>query len=283
MKLKPQIEHISDAGSPCGERRGHALCKQIRDNVDQQHEAHLDRELVYGIGNGYLVFALEVGGGELFRVLAASRGRAHEPALPPDIEHYHAHDAGADIARGGYGKAEAPAARKAVGLIHHAYIVRLTGALTVAHGQQEARRLEEALFDRERQQHGYHEPDEALHEIRADYRRARLGAYRRLGALALLRHAEAHGYKAQSDAVIDERIHKLYIEEILNAEALVEHYLHNEHHEACEHGDRHKAPADEGYAPSEQVGGEHEHRDKSELEYRAPYALGRVKDLIGSG
>ena len=182
-----------------------------------------------------------------------------------DVEHDDAYDAGAEIAGGGYGQAEALASGKAHGLIAAADIVGLAGALAVAHGQQQPRRLEQARHQRVGQAHGYDKARHALDQVGAHYKRPGAQPHPLFGSLRLSAGgAQGHGYEAQSYAVVHQHLQQLGVQ--LHQADILEY----QQNEAAQHRHRHHALAHEGQLAAEELGYEYDAGYQAQLNDYVP-------------
>ena len=142
-----------------------------------------------------------------------TRSRFGNPfAARENVQDDNTHHAGDQVARCGNREAEAAPAGKPECLIGGAHIVRLTGALPIAHGQQQSCRLEEAGHQRVAQRERDHKAGDALNQIGADDQSAGFepGPVS-AAAIPRGRHAQTHGNKAQRDPVIDQNLHDLIV------------------------------------------------------------------------
>ena len=182
-----------------------------------------------------------------------------------DVQHDDAHDAGAEVARGGYGQAEALASHKAHGLVAAADIVGLAGALAVAHGQQQTRRLEQARHYGIGQAHGDNESGHALDQICTHYQRSGTQAY----PPSALRHfaagsAQGHGDKSQSYAVVNQHLQQLRIQ--LHQADILEY----QQDKAAQHRHRHHALSHKGQLAAEKLRNQNHSGYQAQLYYYVP-------------
>ena len=92
-------------------------------------------------------------------------GAHHQTPLAQQVQMDDAADGGRQKAQCGDGQAEAAAARKAQTLIDHAVVQRLTGALTVAKGQQHAGGREVEVGNQQHRQQGDAHAQNGLQQI----------------------------------------------------------------------------------------------------------------------
>ncbi|MBR2644068.1 MAG: endo-1,4-beta-xylanase [Clostridia bacterium] len=212
---------LRDARRKAGEQRIDAVGEQERQKIHKQHQRRLHGELIERFRDRDLVLVLEVRnrhdrtGEVLVRgTLALLFSRKHV-----DIDD--ADDTGAQIPRRGDRQSERASARETVfhRLEGTADVVRLSGALSVAHRQQDAACREHRglrAIEHVVQQKRDRKTGDALHEIRRNDQRAGLRRDQRaLRVLILLGHAQRQRDKADRDAVIGQHLEDRRIERVV--------------------------------------------------------------------
>ena len=246
-----------------------ALHEQEGQNVGNEHQRHLNGELVHGFGQRHFIAA-----GVLIKrhvVHGVLAGLAAEAALAAQIAQvHHAAQRGANKAHGGNRKAEAGAVGKTVGgFIGVAPGVGLSGTLAIAHGQQDAGGEEAA--DGVVEDDGHGQTEECLQQIGAHNRDAGVkGAGLGAVVLLLVHIAQRHGGKAKAQTMVGEDFQRAGLVQ-LNVEAVFEDGIHNQQDESAQHRGGNHQPAQRRNGGAQRIGNEHGAEEQRHGDHKVPH------------
>ena len=197
----------------------HAIHEEEHHRVDQQHQADLHGHLVDRLGMWDFVLRLIVGQRVLLLVVA----RLHRQAAlaAQDVHIDHPDETAQDKARGGNAEAEVGAVESDALVggkagVGDAEVEGLSGSLSVAHGQQQARGIEEiVVVPPEKQRYGDEQTDDALNDVGAGGDGARLHHLHRSGLALNLLVLEGHGHETQSEGMIGDNLHGTLVDQLV--------------------------------------------------------------------
>ena len=247
------------------------VCHQI--NTENQNRLY--GKPVNGVGDRYLVRRLKHADIVLFMCFFFQTSGSRHRFPGPSSQNPDTDGAGAKVTRCGNRHAVASSAGKTHAFISRADIVRLSGALTETHGQQQAGSLKNPRHKR-RQDHGDRKSGHSLNQIGADDDRPGLEARNAPFPLSVLpdraeRFPERHGNKAHGNRMVNQCLQNLRIQ-VDQAR-----FPGDQQQETCKHRCGHHSPADEPKAVSQHQG--HSQRQG----YNAQRNNQFPESMIGSG
>ena len=197
-------------------------------------------------------------------LVSSGPGRGQLSPAGEKVQKDDSHHAGTEIARRRDAQAEAPPAGKAQGLVAGTHVVGLARPLAEAHGQQQAGRLEHAGHHGIGEPQADYKPCHTLNEVGADDDRAGFEPRELFRGRASVRHAQAHGDKAQRYAMIHQHFHKGRVQ--LHKPRVFQDQQQKARHD----GNRHQALSDKAQLRPQEICQQNGPRDEAKLLYHIP-------------